>query len=149
MQQRYIITWQWLSWQQLSYKERRLLEAAKEAATGAYAPFSTFSVGAAALLKDGSIYKANNQENVAFPSGLCAERVLLFYLAAQKKVHLVQYLALYAESQYPLTPCGACRQVIAEYEKYPWTLLTQSGDQKPVLKIQGITKNLLPLHFVF
>jgi cytidine deaminase len=97
-----------------------LAQSAREAANRAYAPYSCFHVGAAVLLENGEIITGNNQENAAYPSGLCAERVALFYAGAQYPEIAVKTLAIAAETggkQVKLiTPCGACRQVLLETE---------------------------------
>lgn len=99
--------------------ERELMEAAMAAAEGAYAPYSGFHVGAAARLADGTAVTGSNQENAAYPSGLCAERTALFSASAQKPEQAVVMLAVVGlhKGQYvEASPCGACRQVMAEYE---------------------------------
>lgn len=102
--------------------DRELLNEAIRAAENAYAPYSQFHVGAALRLKNGKIILGNNQENVAYPSGLCAERVALFYASATHPGEPVEALAITAKTsnfhiQEPVTPCGSCRQVMAETEK--------------------------------
>ena len=96
----------------------RLEGAAIEAARSAYAPYSRFSVGAAVLLDNGEILSGSNQENAAYPSGLCAERTVLFYAGARYPEAAVREMVLVAFSAsgpVPLiTPCGACRQVMLE-----------------------------------
>lgn len=103
----------------LSEEELALLKAAKQATYSSYAPYSGFSVGAAALLEGGEIVCGSNQENAAYPSGLCAERVALFYASSQYAGQPVRTLAVAARNQngfttMPTAPCGACRQVFAE-----------------------------------
>lgn len=99
-----------------------LLEHAKNAVDNAYSPYSKFSVGAAVRLKNGMIVTGNNQENVAYPSGLCAERVALFYANSKYPDIPVTDLLIIAKankteiSELPVTPCGACRQVMQETE---------------------------------
>lgn len=106
--------------EELNAGDRRLVDAAVQATGGAYAPYSHFSVGAAALLDDGTVVPGSNQENVAYPSGLCAERTALFAAAAQHPDRSVDAIAIVARN--PLgqltgaLPCGACRQVMAEQE---------------------------------
>ncbi len=106
---------------ELSEKENELRLAALAAAGRAYAPYSRFRVGAAARLADGRIVAGNNQENAAYPSGLCAERVALFYAGAQYPGVPVQMLAIVAEDEAGvkehISPCGACRQVLLETEQ--------------------------------
>lgn len=95
--------------------ENKLCEAARAACEKAYAPYSRFPVGCAVLLEDGSILAGSNQENAAFPSGLCAERVALFYagaLAPEKPVREVFIYIPYPQGV--MAPCGACRQVMSE-----------------------------------
>lgn len=99
--------------------DHALLIEAEKAMQTAYAPYSAFKVGAAVLLDNGRIITGNNQENAAYPSGLCAERVALFYAMSQNSSAKVKAIAVSCESvsNGPITPCGACRQVIAEYEQ--------------------------------
>lgn len=98
----------------------RLYEAAFEAAGRAYAPYSGFQVGAAILLANGEIVTGSNQENIAYPSGLCAERTALFYAGARYPDVAVRVLAVAAVKegvrQPGVSPCGACRQVMVEAE---------------------------------
>lgn len=104
---------------QLAAEDQQLLSEAEKISASAYAPYSQFKVGAAVLLDNGKIISGNNQENAAYPSGLCAERVALFYAGAQHPQAHVKAIAIicHANSKDPVTPCGACRQVIAEYEQ--------------------------------
>ena len=133
--------------------ELQLLDAAREAAHKAYAPYSHFRVGAAVRLADGTIFAGSNQENAAYPSGLCAERVTLFYANAQKPDIAVETLLIFAETdegvvEQPITPCGACRQVILEKEQQqgaPITIILCGRDK--MYRIRGI-ENLLPLTFI-
>lgn len=102
---------------ELGSEERRVLEAAIEATHGSYAPYSHFNVGAAVLLDNGEIVKAANQENDAFPSGMCAERSALFYAHSRYPDIAVKAIAIVASQNGELTPtptypCGACRQVL-------------------------------------
>jgi cytidine deaminase len=85
----------------------------------AYAPYSDFKVGAAVLLENGIIISGNNQENAAYPSGLCAERVAIYYAGAQYPNVAIKTVAVVCDTEatQPVTPCGACRQAIAEYEQ--------------------------------
>ena len=98
-----------------------LINKAKEQVENAYAPYSEFKVGAAVLLDNGALFVGSNQENAAYPSGLCAERVALFYANAQFPDIPVRAIAIAAFSgenfvASPITPCGSCRQVILESE---------------------------------
>ena len=101
--------------------DRELVEAAIDAQKGSYAPYSKFNVGAAVRLDDGTIVKGANQENSAYPSGLCAERTAMFAANAQNPGKAMTALAIvggfdHTVSDTPCTPCGACRQVMAEYQ---------------------------------
>lgn len=104
-----------------SEEERLLVAAAKEATKGSYSPYSHFSVGAAVLLDNGVVVKGANQENGAYPSGLCAERTALFAAGANYPENKVLAIAIaaYTEGDFlkdPITPCGSCAQVMAETE---------------------------------
>ena len=108
--------------EELPADDRALLQLATEASKKAYAPYSQFNVGAALRLASGQIILGNNQENVAYPSGLCAERVALFYASANFPDDPVESIAITANTQKfkinsAVTPCGSCRQVMAEAEK--------------------------------
>lgn len=137
----------------LCVEERLLLEKANIARDTAYAPYSNFSVGAALLLENGEIFLGSNQENAAYPSGLCAERVAIFYAGASYPGIVVKTLIVTCSSKKteinkPLSPCGACRQAIAEYEirqKKPIRII-MTGQKGPLLICEGI-ENLLPLLF--
>lgn len=104
--------------EQLTPLDKQLKEAATRVAQDAYAPYSHFRVGAAVCLKNGEIITGSNQENAAYPSGICAERTALFYAAAQYPDVGVETLAIVAFNQYGqvegISPCGACRQVLME-----------------------------------
>jgi len=105
----------------LSPEDRKLLEAATQAAKGAYAPYSKFHVGAAVLVENGNIVVGNNQENLAYPSGLCAERVAGFSASALNPNQKIMAIAITAftnefVTDKPIPPCGACRQSLIEYE---------------------------------
>ena len=103
-------------------QDRALVEAALEARSGSYAPYSKFHVGAALRLADGTIIKGANQENVAYPSGLCAERTAMFAAGANHPGVAFDTLAIVGANgddvcEMPAAPCGACRQVMAEYQR--------------------------------
>src|ERR1700740_1109022 len=102
----------------LEEKDQFLLEKAKEAMENAYAPYSKFKVGAAVELDNGIIITGNNQENAAYPSGLCAERTAAFYASSQYPHQKVNAIAVTTKSDSiePVTPCGSCRQALSEYE---------------------------------
>ena len=111
----------------LASDEQDLLKSAFQATEQSYSPHSEFKVGCSILLADNSIINGNNQENSAFPSGLCAERTALFNAGSQGKGNQIRKIAIRARSgrkliESPATPCGACRQVMLEYE-------TLSGDE--------------------
>lgn len=136
-----------------SPEERRLFTMAQNACLQAYAPYSKFQVGAAVLLNDGQIFPGNNQENAAYPSGLCAERVALFYASATNPDVAVKAMAItinYGNSLFDsvVAPCGACRQVAAEYEqKFNQNIsIYLLGKAETVLVIPSV-KTLLPLLF--
>ena len=110
------------SWDELAEEDQILVQAAKDATNGSYAPYSSFYVGAAVRLGNGTIVMGNNQENVAFPSGLCAERTALFAANAQYPDQPVLALAVAARNKdgflsQPIPPCGGCCQVISEVER--------------------------------
>ncbi len=101
---------------------KKLLTQAKNAASRAYAPYSKFQVGAAVLLENEIILEANNQENAAYPSGLCAERVAIFYANSkypESSVHAIAVTAIRNEKlvKEPIPPCGSCLQVLLETER--------------------------------
>ncbi len=99
-----------------NYKE--LINAAYRAAKNAYAPYSLFRVGASVLLQNGIVESASNQENVAYPSGMCAERVVLNYVTARYKEHKIKAIAIVSpDTDKAVSPCGACRQVMTEIVK--------------------------------
>lgn len=100
----------------------QLIKAAEEAQKKAYAPYSNFLVGAALRLENGEIISGSNQENAAYPSGLCAERTAIFYASSQFPNQKILQMAVSAGSKTkptkrPIPPCGACRQALAEYEQ--------------------------------
>lgn len=137
---------------ELTETDRHLIQAAMEATSRSYAPYSHFSVGAAALLTDGTVVTGTNQENAAFPSSLCAERTTLFYANSQYPKLPVKTLAIAARTEkdflkQPISPCGACRQVILETEKRfgnPIRILLYG--KECVYECQSI-RDLLPLLF--
>jgi cytidine deaminase len=139
-------------YEELNSEEKKMINDAKEATIKAYAPYSNFKVGAAALLENGEIITGNNQENVAFPSGLCAERTTLFYANSQYPDQAVKALAVaaYTKGDFldkPISPCGACRQVILETEmRYNHPVKIILYGKKEIYVVEGI-KDLLPLSF--
>jgi len=106
----------------LDDQDIKLIEKAKEASKTAYAPYSKFHVGAAVLLDNGEIILGSNQENAAYPSGICAERTALYYAGSQYPDASVMSIAITAYSdgsfvRFPISPCGSCRQVIIEAQQ--------------------------------
>lgn len=121
---------------------------AQKAAQRAYAPYSKFRVGAAVLLEDSSIITANNQENAAYPSGLCAERTVLFYTHAQYPDKKIQALAIYSpDTTSLLTPCGACRQVLVEYENLQQATIQTLLVTNKEIYVLPVAKDWLPFEF--
>lgn len=107
---------------ELTPEEQALVDTARKATYRSYAPYSKFSVGAAIRLSDGSVVAGANQENVAFPSGTCAERTAAFYAHAQHPDARFEAIAIAARGTdgeplaEPISPCGACRQSLLQYE---------------------------------
>lgn len=140
------------SLEQLDSKDLELAQAAIEATALSYAPYSNFNVGAAVLFEDGVIVKGANQENAAYPSGMCAERTALFYASASRPDKAMTAIAIAAGQngkicEMPVTPCGACRQVMAQYQTKsarPMEILLV-GDKK-IWKFNNVD-DLLPLIF--
>lgn len=138
---------------ELSKDEQQLIEAAKEATNNSYAKYSNFCVGAALRLSDDSITIGANQENASFPLGLCAERTAIFAAQSQHPELPVKTIAIAARNtdgfmKAPISPCGACRQVMLEIEdryKQPMRILLYGTDG--VLCINSV-KDLVPLCFV-
>lgn len=138
----------------LNHTEKRLFQAAKSVREKAYAPYSNFLVGCALLLENGEIISGNNQENAAFPSGLCAERSTIFWTAANfpnekiLKIFVIGGPNDFTEKSTAIPPCGACRQSISEYE------VKQKGDIEiyfasmngEVYKTKSV-RDLLPFSF--
>ena len=137
---------------ELNKTEQDLMTSAMEATTRSYAPYSKFSVGAAALLANGIVVTGTNQENAAYPSGLCAERTTLFYANSQYPDQPVLTLAIAARTEkdfidLPNPPCGACRQVILETEKrYKQPIRILLYGKKEIYEVKSIC-DLLPLSF--
>jgi cytidine deaminase len=137
----------------LSATDQMLIEQAKSAMQKAYAPYSAFKVGASLLLKSGLVIQGNNQENIAYPSGLCAERVALFYAGATHPNDSILKICIVAEGELTSTesyisPCGPCRQVMLESEgrqkeNIEVILVQKTGK---VLLLDSV-QNLLPFGF--
>lgn len=148
-----IVPLQQLQYNELSDSERRLVDEAREATHRSYAPYSRFSVGAAILLDNGEVIAGSNQENAATPSSLCAERTAAYYAHSRYPEAKFVAIAIAArgtdalEVASPISPCGACRQALLQYE-------TLAGDDVEVLlagrdtiyRLKSV-KSLLPLAF--
>lgn len=140
--------------EELTSSDRELLDQAILATGSSYSPYSEFRVGAAVRLANGEFLSGSNQENAAYPSGLCAERVVLFYAQAKYPDVAAEAIAVFAKSDEfsldrPVTPCGACRQVIAEHESRHGNKIRviMGGANGSIQITQGI-ENLLPLMFM-
>ena len=119
--------------EEMNAEDRELAAEAVAAMTNAYAPYSHFHVGAAVRMSNGQIVRGSNQENAAFPSGLCAERTAMFAASARSPDKDMQSIAIaggvYGRlAEHPATPCGACRQVMAQYQ-------TKAGKPMSVIMI--------------
>lgn len=139
--------------EELSATWQELLQLAEQARQRAYAPYSSFQVGAAALLDNGEIITGNNQENVAFPSGMCAERVAIFYAMAQFPQAKILKIAIsgvntITPKKESVTPCGSCRQAILEYEMKQKSAveILCSGAESEILIFSSV-RQLLPFCF--
>jgi len=138
--------------EELSAEDQELAKSALDAMQGSYAPYSRFNVGAAVRLSNGAIVKGANQENAAFPSGICAERTAMFAASSTYPDKAMLGIAvaggvMHHLTDAPATPCGACRQVMAQYQ-------TKGGRPMSVLlvgakKIQKFHRvdDILPLIF--
>lgn len=138
---------------QLTSADGALFRQAMAAASEAYAPYSRFLVGTALLLEDGQIILGNNQENAAYPLCLCAERVAFFAAGANHKGKKILKAAIYARSlnhvlDQVVSPCGACRQAMVEYEQNQGSKieLIMGAEKSPVIRVPSVT-DLLPLVF--
>lgn len=137
---------------ELPVDDQTLLMAARKITGQAYAPYSGFHVGAAVLLDNGQVVTGNNQENSAYPSGLCAERVTLFYANANFPDAAVQTIAISAAKNgvlvnEPVKPCGGCRQALAEAEvRFGKPIRIILDGQGSILVLDGV-ESLLPLSF--
>ncbi|MDR1746280.1 MAG: cytidine deaminase [Tannerella sp.] len=138
---------------ELAPADNKLRERAIEAALHAYAPYSHFQVGASVLLADGTIVIGNNQENIAYPSGLCAERVALFTAGANFPYTPPIAIAIIAIKngviQEQISPCGACRQVMIEIERRSATSLRILNCGNEQTLIVSKAADLMPLAFNF
>lgn len=144
---------QYCQFDELSEEDQELVSMAREATQNSYAKYSRFYVGAALRLQDSRIVKGANQENAAFPSGLCAERTAIFAAQANDPEQPIVALAIAARNDHgftrePVTPCGSCRQVMLEIEdryQSPVKILLYGTRGIYVLKS---TRDLMPLCFV-
>ncbi|MBK8625590.1 MAG: cytidine deaminase [Saprospiraceae bacterium] len=141
------------SMDELTESDRALMSKAIDQLERAYAPYSNFHVGAAARLVDGDIFIGSNQENASYPLCMCGERVALYSAGASKPDVAVESLAITIKNQNmriekPVSPCGACRQVISEYEfrhNHPIRILLKS-DSPEVYELRSVS-DILPLGF--
>lgn len=133
--------------------DRTLIEQAKAATANSYSPYSRFAVGAAVRLDNGTVITGANQENAAFPSGLCAERTAIFAAQAQHPDQPIDTIAIAARNAaglmpQPVVPCGACRQVMTEIEDryhHPVRILLYGTEGIYVIRS---VKDILPLSFI-
>ncbi len=141
--------WAYDSLCELPEENGRLVEQARKACASAYAPYSGFRVGAAARLSDGRVVTASNQESEVFPSGMCAERVLLYQIQPWLSEVSVEALALASDpAGDPCYPCGACRQVLFDTEKRqnsPIRIIMSGSDSAMVVER---ARDLLPFTFM-
>lgn len=136
---------------EISESYQNLIVRAKEALETSYSPYSNFAVGAAVLLQNNEIIIGSNQENAAYPSGLCAERTALFYAGASWPNILIKAIAVAVKEpigRFPF-PCGSCLQVMSEYQEkqeQPIDVLMVHPNTNEVLQSKGL-QNLLPYAF--
>lgn len=148
-----------LGYDELEASDKILVDKAKEATRRAYAPFSHYQVGAALLLHNGEIVEGSNQENAAYPSGLCAERTAIFYASSANPGVPVKKIAIaawmdpgenkdYEEGfqKYPVSPCGGCRQALMEYENLYGSIEVILYGRDKIFILPSIA-SLLPLAF--
>ncbi len=141
-----------LQYEELCESDRTVVDAAKEATKRSYTPYSKFNVGAALLLANGEIIQGSNQENSAYPSGLCAERVTMFYANSRYPDIAPKTLAIatFAGGEFlpdPITPCGACRQVLIDSEvRYGQDIAVLLYGAKYIYKLKSV-RDLMPLAF--
>jgi len=139
---------------ELNDTDQALCHKAEAALSTSYSPYSNFKVATAVRLSDGTVVTGSNQENLAYPSGLCAERVALFTVGANHPDAVIESMVITATTtnfkiEYPVTCCGACLQVMSEFERKQQNeievLFYCLGGK--ILKVKGI-KSLLPFVFV-
>lgn len=147
------ITISYCQLEELTAEDQELVERAKQATLNSYSPYSKFAVGAAVRLKNGDIIIGANQENAAFPSGLCAERTAIFAAQAQHPDQPITVLAIAARNsnglmKEPVVPCGSCRQVMTEIEdryNQPIRILLYGTNG---IYVVNTVKDILPLGFI-
>ncbi|OQX96856.1 MAG: cytidine deaminase [Bacteroidetes bacterium 4572_128] len=137
---------------ELSKSEKLLVKECKKIIKSAYAPYSSFYVGASVLLENGEIISGTNQENASYPSGLCAERVAVFYANAKFPKTPIKTILITAFSndkfvKYPISPCGSCRQVLLESEmRFKKDIKVILFAKEEIIFFKNV-KGLLPLFF--
>lgn len=147
------INMQFCQLDELSADDQELIRAAIGALANSYARYSNFNVGAALRLADGTVFIGANQENAAFPSGLCAERSAIFAAQSNRPDQAITTLAIAARNsnglmENPISPCGGCRQVILEVEdRYQKPVRILLYGTRGVYCINSV-KDLMPLSFV-
>lgn len=154
-EQKFSITYQrYSALDELEETDKDLCISSEGALQSSYSPYSKFKVGTAVLLDDGEVVLGSNQENVAYPSGLCAERVALFSIGARRPGAVIKTMAITAYTDAfvidkPVTSCGGCLQVMAEFEQRQGSeievLFYCLGGE--ILKVRGV-QSLLPFAFV-
>lgn len=138
---------------ELEVEDKELMLEAKAILETAYAPYSKFKVGCALLLENGKVVLGNNQENAAYPSGMCAERVAIWKASSDYPGIRVMKMAIAIKSSNqvvsrPVSPCGSCRQTLSEYEinqEKPMQVFF-TGETGPIIMTESVL-DLLPLHF--
>ncbi len=132
----------------LPVSDREVVARATSACETAHAPYSGFRVGVAALLENGTILTASNQESEAFPSGMCAERSLLYYLQSNfSEVHIITLAIASVPGERECYPCGACRQVLVDTEKRQGTPIRVVMCSEHTATVVHEARNLLPFSF--
>ena len=137
--------------EQLSRQDRELVNKPIAATGTSYAPYSEFNVGAAVRMSDGRVFTGSNQENAAFPSGLCAERTALFYAHAHAEGSTIDAIAIAAckngsQVAQPVPPCGACRQVLTEFSASDKPVAVILAGSRKIVRF-GNANDLLPFSF--
>lgn len=141
------------SFEELSADEQKAVQLALEGTNRSYTPYSCFHVGAGVILNNGEEFIGCNQENAAFPAGLCAERTALYAAGAQYPQEPVKILAIAARgtdnelTEEPVSPCGTCRQVIIETEtRFKQQVIILLYGKRCIYRVEGI-RQLMPLSF--